>query len=394
MQQADNKKTPVKPSLYALVLKTAAMMGIGLMFGYFIGRALKKTSALEAFSPQGAGEKMGYLAIAFFAVWVVIAIHELGHLCAGLFQGFRMALYTAGLLGVRGTEKGVQFFLNTRINAMGGLAATIPTQLEAGTDLRRKFIRIVAAGPLASLVLSGLAALVVYLILPVSTPDAGTRYALVFFGITSFFSAFIFLATIIPSRAGGFMSDGARLLSLMKGGAESKYEEATLAITAYIGAGKLPGEYPETLVQQLMTRTPDNLLGLNGHFTAFLHYFDREDIHTALPIADAVWQNISAAPPAFQHYYSNDIAFFHAFMMKDKATAQEIWSETQKTAPKKHDSAAYRVQAALALLEGDREAAHLLIQKGRAKISDLPLEGQRNHEIKWLQKIEDQTKTL
>jgi Peptidase family M50 len=394
MSQTEVKNQPAKRPFYLLLLKTVAMGGVGLLFGFFIGKMLKKTAALEAFGPQGSTEKIVYLGIAFFAIWLVIAIHELGHLCAGLFQGFRMALYTAGLLGVRGTEHGVQFFLNTRINAMGGLASTLPTQLAEGADLRKKFIRIVAAGPLASLVLSGVAALGVYQLMSATTPDTGTRYGLVLLGVTSFFSAFIFLATIIPSRAGGFMSDGARLLSLMRGGAESKYEEATLTIAAYVGAGKLPGEYPETLVQQLMTRTPDNLLGLNGHFTAFLHYFDREDLHTAAPIADAIWQNISAAPPAFQHYYINDVAFFYAFMMKDKATAQQIWSAIQKTAPKKHDSAAYRVQAALALLEGNKEIANALVQKGRAKISDLPLEGQRNHETKWLQKLEDQTKTL
>ena len=52
-----------------------------------------------------------FLLLLLCALFVALAAHELGHLCAGLIQGFRFELFVVGLLGVRRTQKGVQLFL-------------------------------------------------------------------------------------------------------------------------------------------------------------------------------------------------------------------------------------------------------------------------------------------
>lgn len=91
------------------MLVLALLMGaLGALSGYYGIKLLQSEWPIDKFEPQGAGEKILFIFIAFFAVWVVIAFHELGHLSAGLVQGFRTALYTAGFLGVRGTSKGVK----------------------------------------------------------------------------------------------------------------------------------------------------------------------------------------------------------------------------------------------------------------------------------------------
>ena len=166
------QKSPWKPLLLALFLG-----GLGLLCGYYAGTFIKSYLPLRAMEPHGTGEKVLFLLLVFFAIWVVIAFHELGHLLTGIAQGFRVALYTAGFLGVRGTATGVRFFFNRSLNTMGGLAATFPEHLESGPDLRRKFVRIVAAGPLSSLFLSVIALLAAYFILqnPGASPGLATR---------------------------------------------------------------------------------------------------------------------------------------------------------------------------------------------------------------------------
>lgn len=379
------QKSPIKALAFALV-----MGGMGALCGYFIGKLLKSNLQFQAFGPEGAGEKALYILLAFVAIWVVIAFHELGHLGAGIAQGFRVALYTAGFLGVRGTSDGVRFFFNRRFNLMGGLAATFPERLESGPALRKKFIRIVAAGPLASVVLCVGALLALFFVVqnPGETPALAARATTLFLFVCGVMSGFIFLATIIPSRAGGFMSDGARLLSLLDKGEKGRYEEATLSVMALLGAGILPGEYPADLLRQMTTRTPDSLLGLNGHFMVFSHHLDRGETEQALSYAQIVEEHIDAAPAAFQGYYLKDVVFFYAFFLKDAKSAHTCWSNIQKQAEQDADAATFRVKAALALLDGgDTEIVAGFVQKGLAKITDLPFDGQRKFEEKWLRAV-------
>ncbi|MCC6280717.1 MAG: M50 family metallopeptidase [Saprospiraceae bacterium] len=384
------QKSPWKPLLLALFLG-----GLGLLCGYYAGTFIKSYLPLRAMEPHGTGEKVLFLLLVFFAIWVVIAFHELGHLLTGIAQGFRVALYTAGFLGVRGTATGVRFFFNRSLNTMGGLAATFPEHLESGPDLRRKFVRIVAAGPLSSLFLSVIALLAAYFILqnPGASPGLAMRAGTVFLLVTGFMSAMIFLATMIPSRAGGFMSDGARLISLLDKGEKGLYEEAALSVLVLLGAGKLPGEYPVDLLDRLKTRPPDSLLGLNGHFLVFSHHLDRDETERALHYAKIVEDNIDAAPAPFQPYYLKDIVFFYAFLAQDAEAAHACWDIIEKKAEKDPDAATFKAKAALALLENKTDLAIEFAEKGLTKVTDLPFEGQRRFEEKWLWAVLQRTKT-
>jgi len=367
------------------ILVPLTLGGVGALGGYFGAYYLKSAVSLQAFAPHGAPEKISFIAIAFFAIWFVIAVHELGHLSAGLAQGFRIALYTAGFLGIRGTEHGIRFFFNRQFNLMGGLAATFPEKLESGADLRRKFIPIVAAGPISSFLLSISAGFLCWHLLqsPEEHPSLMIRASVTFLLFTTLISGLIFLATMIPTRAGGFMSDGARLISLINGGEKGRYEEASLAVTAYMGAGKLPSEYPAELLARLTSRSPDSLLGLNGLYFAFTHHLDRGEAQKALPLAQLVQENIFAVPAAFQSYYLKDVVFFYA-LQDQPASALACWDTIQKQAEANPDSATYRCKAALALMNNHAALAIDFVEKGLAMITDNPFEGQRNFEEKWL----------
>ena len=366
----------------------------GLATGYFGAKFLKASALLQTIGPEGAGEKILYLVMAFFAIWLAIALHELGHLTAGLAQGFRLALYTAGVLGIRGTGRGARLFFNHDINLVGGLAATYPQAVESGPALRRKFARIVAAGPFASLVVGVVALTAGWLLAQQLQAPASLsgRAGVAFLYVLGLMSGLIFLVTSLPLPSRGFMTDGARYLSLNSGGEKGLREEAGLAVTALMGAGKLPGEYPSELLERLTSLPAGSLLGLNGNFLAFAHHLDREEIAGALAFAQTMEANLDAAPAGlFRRYYLKEMVFFYAFLAGDAEKARALWGPIARAAEKDRDAAAFRAMAALALLEGRREEASPLVEAGLKKISDISFEGQRRYEEKWLRAVSERS---
>lgn len=187
------------------------------------------------------------------------------------------------------------------------------------------------------------------------------------------------------------MTDGARFLSLMNGGEKGLREEAGLAVIALMGAGKLPGDYPPEMLERMTALPADSLLGLNGHYTAFLHHLDRGELEQAMPFAQTLEANITAVPAGpFRRYYLKDLAFFYAFLAKDAEKARAIWTGIEKGAEKDRDAAGYRVKAALALLEGQTANATAFVEAGLQKLTELPFLGQRRFEEKWLGAIREQ----
>lgn len=369
------------------ILGVAALFAAGLGAGFGLGKLLKSQIFLDALLPQTSAEAILYGMMLLFVLWLVIALHELGHLLAGLAQGFRLALYTAGLLGVRGTKNGVKVFFNRDYNSMGGLAATFPESVVSGPKLRRQFARIVAAGPLSSLALAVLAFSAGWWLLPGLSTGASlaARIGVFFLLFTGFSSFLIFLATTLPGRSKGFSSDRARFFSLLDTGDKGLLEEAGLSTMALMGAGKLPGEYPPELIRRLQTQPGDNMIGLNGHYTAFMFHLDRGETAEAEALAVFIADNVQQVPvPVVRRYFLKDLVFFYAFIKKDAAKAAELWAEIEKNALRDKDSATFRSRAALALANGKLEEAEQFAQQGLDKLSEVPFEGQRLFEEKWL----------
>ena len=173
----------------------------------------------EHLKPQTTTEKaLGILGVIVMA-FVVLGIHELGHLLMGLWQGFRFELYVVGPLGIRREADGIKVYFNTNLGYFGGVAATSPR--EDHPDNARRIARIVLAGPLASLLFAGLCFAVAGL--------AGGPFAFVLY-TGGAISIAIFFATTIPSRTGMFFTDRKRYQRLVTPGKEQQAEMALLSI--------------------------------------------------------------------------------------------------------------------------------------------------------------------
>ena len=187
--------------------------------------------------------------------FVVLGIHELGHLLVGLREGFQFQLFVVGPLGVRRGERGIEWYLNRDVNYYGGVAATSPrTDAENNAT---KFARVLLAGPLASLLLG------VALILLAWWLHSGVLAMVVYTaGMISFA---IFVATTVPSRTGAFYTDRARYQRLTQPGIA---QEEELAILHLMGSYAQHNSYrhvqPDRIDQ--LTRSEDDFMRYYGWF--------------------------------------------------------------------------------------------------------------------------------
>ena len=379
-----NKKKKVQLSH---LLAGALIGSISAFSGFFLVTCMLRGSdaLLGPIKPNGPGEGLLYFAIAMVAIWVGIAVHELGHLLAGLFQGFRFALFTVGFLGIRAGKDHLEVFFNRDINSFGGLAATFPATWN-GEDLRKKFALVVAAGPISSL-LFGVVSLVFAWTWMLNNGPKAFVFALFCLGVLSLL---LFVVTAIPNRTGGFTSDGGRFLALLRGGDISAREQANLALVALLCAGKTPGELPADLVATISHSAGDDisLTIINGRYLAFSYHLDRGEIEAARDHAQFLIDHQTDMPQGyFQRYFMKEVIFFYAFVLKDMQDVQVIWENIKNGADRDADVATFRVKAALELLQGARDQAILFARLGLQKSEKMPFAGLRNFETKWFGKI-------
>jgi hypothetical protein len=162
--------------------------------------------------------------IIIISLFAVLGFHELGHLIAGLVQGFRFELFVVGPLGIKRENDKINFFLNKNIAHYGGLAATIPK--EDDPENSKKLAIICLAGPIASLILAIILVIIYY-----SFEFQHSKILL----IAALTSLGIFLVTTIPNKTGTFFTDRKRYQRLTSDGKEKEVELAVLRIIGNYG---------------------------------------------------------------------------------------------------------------------------------------------------------------
>ena len=138
-----NSKT-IKDSLIGLFL------GMGIMLcAYYL---IPKESILKLF-PNTPLETLVFFSSVILCPFFAIFLHELGHLIAGLIQGFKLQLFVVAFLGIKREDDKVKFYFNKELQFFGGIAATSPPKVT--NNLKKQFAYILIAGPLSSLIFAG-----------------------------------------------------------------------------------------------------------------------------------------------------------------------------------------------------------------------------------------------
>ena len=192
-----------------------------------------------------------FLAMLAASLPVSVALHELGHLIAGLSMGQRCTRFLAWPLEfIRDQDR-----WRVRLARRSGVVSLVPTTFE---NLRAQRIPVLAAGPLASLI----AALALSTMRP-TTPRlfwlAGTTVLCLVLGVTQ----------ILPFRLGASSSDGLQLLEALRGGrAFDETERDFLTPVTYVSLLR-PRDFPRDLLQRLV-ETPNRF----HLYLAYIHHLD------------------------------------------------------------------------------------------------------------------------
>jgi hypothetical protein len=166
--------------------------------------------------------------------FLVVGWHELGHVLVGLSQRFKFMSLTVGPFAWKRRRDRVRFEWNKSVNLSGGLAYMLP---QGDDNMGRRFAAFAAGGPGASLLLAGLGVGAAVLL-----PDGSFGEMLA--GATGWFSFIIFLLTIAPFRAGGFSSDGRRILTLLGNSEAARHEVTLLRVIAFTQSTRPLSELP------------------------------------------------------------------------------------------------------------------------------------------------------
>jgi hypothetical protein len=340
------------------------------LVGFFIGGALIGVLAarggLRALPELGftTSQSVIFALLALLLYMLCVAVHELGHVLCGRLAEFRLLLYIVGPLRVDRTPDGLRAGFNRSVMLAGGLAAMVPVGLH---DLRRRAIIMVAGGPLASLMLGAQ-----FLALYQATSPALLRpeavYAAKLLGLSILViggaSLLIGLLTLVPARSGGFYSDGARMLRLMRTGDDTEREVALLALTGLSMSGTRPREWDAALVQRGAGISDGGPFEVVGRQYAYAHALDNGDIDIARAYLEEALQRVDQLPASARASLFLAAATFYALHDGDAERGRQFLARARSgLLPAPHQR--YVAEAAVCLAEGDPAGARTAAEQAQ-----------------------------
>ena len=286
------------------ILAAAIVLSLLIAMGWFILRMAQGlgNAALRLPNP------MVYLAL-MPLILLALAFHELGHVVGGLLAGFRFISLVAGPLRVIATAQGVRFGLNRNPDQGGGMATTLPME---DRNLQRRLLAAVGGGPLSNLLLALVAGDLAIYLLP-AVPELGALA-----GMTGLASLAIFLATVSPYNSGGALSDGAQLLSLLRGGPQAELRDPNLEIQAISIQGVRPRDWPiTTLVKAFIGCDQKDDDWAAAGLLAYYHALDSGDTAAAGRFLEQVLDSYSTYSPSMRYNLALEAAFYQARLCQD-----------------------------------------------------------------------------
>jgi hypothetical protein len=344
------------------VLVVLAMTALGGAFGAGIAigsRAWFKAGATPEVAERLAAD--GWTLLLLPVVWFACVLaHEAGHLLGGMAGGMRPLMLFAGPLHVDFNADRVRFQRNRVAATWGGLAACAPGG--NGGASRRGYLLLVAGGPLASLALAAVAGL---LALAIGGWWGGLAFT------TAALSLVIGIATLIPLRAGGYMSDGGQLLGLARDDHGTRQRLALGTLMAQSYAGVRARDWDGALLDVLAQPTADATLRA---VTAMLQASRAED-QRRFDTADAHWRELAAIvngsegatiAAAARGAFALGIAGWIGLRRREGASARR-WLDASRGGFSDPAVRAYS-EAAVALAEGDAAQARRRLDAARAAL--------------------------
>lgn len=353
----DDRKRPKKPAWGVIVslLGGAAVGGGGMMLALWLGEHNRAVRTVFDTLDTLRWLDLMFLPLHFF---VVILLHELGHLGGGMARGMRFLLLIVGPLRLRRTVTGIKLDWFLRGDTFGGLAAAMPSK---GGGSPRDFLWLVVGGPLVSLLLAAAAFAVVY-----AADGRLAGHA----AILGSMSTAIFLVTAIPMRAGGMLSDGMQALELLRGGTAVEQRNAVMACFAESLSGIRPRDRdPAPLERGLALTGQEPLRDITLWLMAYYVALDRRELEQAGQWLGRVAEAFDAYPSGFRQALACDLAYFHARYRRDLAAATDWYA--QAAGGMTEAAARGLTEAAIAWLRGDADTGLAALARAERALGDV-----------------------
>ncbi len=346
------------------VITIAIMFVAGGGIGY-LGAIVGGKAAASLAAPV-----MIALALLFIpAFFLVIAMHEGGHAWAGVRMNFDFRTYVVGPFLWDKQQDGWKFMWNKNINTSGGLVICIPT----GTDnLAKRFSFYAAGGPLSSLVFAGVSLGVFLVGRHYLGQSVASQIFIYFWLMTAFLSVMIFLVTAVPLHAGGFSSDGARVLRFMRGGDVARFEVLLLKILSSSMAGIRPRQFNKAELQEaheLATKLDAPM----AVYVSYLYYqfaLDSGEIEEAELHLNEYLARAEEVPEGMRGSVWLEAAFFYAVVRQELMKAEEYLSRYKPSAliPL---AVEYATRAAIARMKNEHTGFQSWIEKAERALPDM-----------------------
>jgi hypothetical protein len=303
----------------ASVATFLGFMALGGVAGAYAAR-----TALFGLGELGLGglQVAALVALGAALLPLLVLAHELGHVAGGKLAGFRAVLVVVGFARWQKEDGRWRMTLNRSTALMGGLAVWVP---QGRNNTPPRLGRVILGGPLASLA-GGAAGVALWLALPPLAPGDGfaTVAAYVAVGVLGFGNLFLAAVSLAPTRAGGFHSDGARLLGLRRGGPALERETAIFLLSGASYAGARPRDWDTALVRKAVGEADGSLFHAVGVQLAFSHACDRGELDAAREHAHALLAVEEVFPPMVRPVVRLGLVPFFALRAGEGERAREL----------------------------------------------------------------------
>ena len=282
---------------------------------------------------------------------LAVALHEVGHVLAGLRAGFHFAFMMFWPVQIRRKgERGLSIrpMFNSGLG-LGGIAGMVPIP---GLDLRKAYLTMLWGGPLASL-LWGVASISIALLtgFPSSVPGS-------IFWLMGIISLLVFVTSIIPRSVAGYLTDGAAIKLLSRGKPEQvEIYVAALELSSEVATGKRPSECNPLPLNTLLRVEPDDQMFARGRYFGFLAAADSGDLEKARSYMTELISGINKTPILVRASYQIMDAWLHAREGKTEE-ARQLLKISQGGLVEKCDQV--MVEAVILAAEGKHDEASIL----------------------------------
>ncbi|UNL83376.1 hypothetical protein [Priestia koreensis] len=305
--------------------------------------------------------------------YVQIFVHELGHLLAGLTQRFHF--HSLNVAGFTVDREGETFkFSWNRAQGLGGFCIMLPTEKKAS---EMNFGIFLSGG----IVMNGLAALLgAYLLLSTYITQSAPYLAL-FILMNTIFGAFSAVTNLLPFRAGGFKSDGANLLSLIRKSPKDKAEIQIVMMTYEVSGGVNPLAMEEDIFTESGYFLDHDVYGMTLNNYRMFRAYVNSDLERAGNYAKRIEENLHGYPSVFRYKMVYQILFYYACIEKNDEMFAKNFREVEK--PLKRDSSieAERVRMLNSYMKGDAEEMNAHFQRMKHLAHSAKIKGDAKMEL-------------